>query len=378
MKRLLKILKIALITVGGIVLTFALLTTAFVNMSAQFGQAPTESHQQRFQATSNFQDGKFQNLIPTKLGLTFGQTVSVAREFLFGSKAGKDPAGPLPMVKIDPAILSANNRDQARVTWFGHSAILLEMDGKKVLFDPMLGQHAGPLPMISPKRYNEDLPLEIEQFPFIDVVIISHDHYDHLDYGSIQKLKDKVGRFYVPLGVAAHLTSWGVKEENITELNWWQEASQDGFTFICAPARHFSGRGFTTNTTLWCSWVVRTANRQIYFSGDSGYGPHFKDIGDKYGAMDFVMMECGQYNELWTAIHMMPEETVQATLDVKGKLLLPIHWGAFTLAMHSWTDPITRVTSEARRLDLPITTPKIGQMILLDQNHDTIPVVQWW
>ena len=345
-------------------------------MSPEFGGTATEEQQKSFQAIANYKDGKFQNLVPTTMGLSFRQTVSVIGEFFFGNTPGKNPEAPLPIVKIDSARLADVSSDVARLTWFGHSAIFLEIDGRKILLDPMLGQHAGPLSLISPKRYNKELPVEIEKFPFIDVVIISHDHYDHLDFGSIRKLKDKVGRFYVPLGVGAHLRSWGVNPEIITELNWWEEAQHDGFTFICAPARHFSGRGFTNNTTLWSSWVIRTSGQQLYFSGDSGYGPHFKQIGDKYGPMDFVMMECGQYNELWTAIHMMPEETVQATLDVQGKLLMPIHWGAFTLAMHTWTDPITRVTAEARRVNLPITTPKIGEVVSLD--YSNILDSKWW
>lgn len=376
MKRVLRILKMAVLTLVSVLLFFTLITIAFVNMSPQFGATPARSQQEIFETSSNYSDGKFRNQIPTTVGLSFRETVSVLGEFLFGDKSLKDPGDRLPIQRIDSTELVARSADIMRLTWFGHSAILLETEGAKMLIDPMLGQHAGPLPLISPKRFNEELPIEIEKLPFIDVVIISHDHYDHLDYGSIVRLKDKVGKFYVPLGVGAHLRSWGVKADIITELNWWQEAEHQGFNFICVPARHFSGRGFTNNITLWSSWIIQTSRRQFYFSGDSGYGPHFKEIGQKYGPMDFVMMECGQYNEKWPAIHMVPEETVQATIDVKGKVLLPIHWGAFTLAMHTWDDPINRVVAEANRLNVPIATPKIGEMILLD-NH-TIPSSRWW
>jgi L-ascorbate metabolism protein UlaG (beta-lactamase superfamily) len=376
MKKLFRVLKITATALLSVVLLVIIATIAFVNMSPQFGNVPADEHQEKFARLSNYQDGKFQNQVPTHVGLTFRQTLSVTRKFFFDKGNGKTPEAPLPMERLDSAIMSDRAEDIARLTWFGHSAILLEIDGKKILMDPMLGQHAGPLPLISPRRYNKELPLEIEQLPFVDVVVISHDHYDHLDYGSIRKLKDKVGRFYVPLGVGDHLKSWGVKSSAITELNWWEESQFGGFTFVCAPARHFSGRAFKSNTTLWCSWVIRSSSRQFYFSGDSGYGPHFKEIGDRYGTMDFVMMECGQYNELWTAIHMMPEETVQATLDVKGKLLLPIHWGAFTLAMHPWTDPVDRVTAEASRRNLPVATPKIGEVIHL--NGGEIPDARWW
>lgn len=376
MKRLFGIVKRIILTLVAIVVLFTLVIILFVNMSSQFGENPDRDQLRTFQTVGNYSDGKFQNQVPTKLGLTFGQMASVMREFFFGNLPGKNPEGPLPMVKVDSSTMADRSHDISRLTWFGHSAVLLELDGKKILLDPMLGQHAGPLPRVSPRRYNKELPIDIEQLPFIDVVVISHDHYDHLDYGSILKLKHKVGRFYAPLGVGAHLKSWGVNPEIITELNWWEEASFDGFTLICTPARHFSGRAFTNNKTLWCSWVIRTTSRQIFFSGDSGYGPHFKEIGDRYGAMDLVMMECGQYNELWKAIHMMPEQTVRATLDVKGKLLMPIHWGAFTLAMHPWTDPVERAARESDRLGVPLITPKIGQAIDLD--HANTQTGKWW
>ena len=280
------------------------------------------------------------------------------------------------MRTLDRALVAARSTDIARLTWLGHSACFLEIDGKKILIDPMLGQHAGPLPLLSPKRYNATLPIEIEAMPYIDVVLISHDHYDHLAHGSIRKLKDKVGHFYVPLGVGAHLVSWGVEKRKVTELNWWDEAAFEEFTFVCAPARHFSGRGLTSNRTLWSSWIIQSSSKRLYFSGDSGYGPHFKEIGDKYGPFDFSMMECGQYNIEWPQIHMMPEETVQATLDVKSRLMLPIHWGAFSLAMHPWTDPIIRVTAEAKNLDVRITTPMIGEVIALDSA--SISNSRWW
>lgn len=345
-------------------------------MSPEFGETPTKKDEQRFAASSHYADGKFQNEVPTTLGIGFKKTVSIMWDFFFANVPGKNPTGPLPMKGLDAAAVANRSANIASVTWLGHSACFLEMNGRKILIDPMLGQHAGPLPMVSPKRYNEKLPIEIESMPFIDVVLISHDHYDHLDHGSIVKLKEKVGHFYVPLGVGGHLASWGVDKEKITELDWWDETTSGEFTFVCAPARHFSGRGLTNNNTLWSSWVIRSPDKRLYFSGDSGYGPHFREIGERYGPFDFVMMECGQYNVEWPQIHMMPEETVQATLDVRGKLLLPIHWGAFTLAMHPWTDPVTRVTAEAKKFKLPITTPMIGETISLD--GASLPNLLWW
>jgi L-ascorbate metabolism protein UlaG (beta-lactamase superfamily) len=376
MKKTRKIFKILVIALAGFVLVIALITTAFVNMSPQFGATPTKADEQNFLLSGHYENGKFQNELPTTLGMGFRKTVSIMWDFFFAQVPGKEPDGPLPVRELDSASVAERSEDIARLTWFGHSACFLEIDGRKILIDPMLGQHAGPLPLVSPQRYNRNLPLEIESMPFIDVVLISHDHYDHLDHGSIVKLKDKVGHFYVPLGVGSHLASWGVERTKITELNWWEETTSAGFTFVCAPARHFSGRGFINNKTLWSSWIILSSKKRIYFSGDSGYGPHFKEIGTKYGPFDFALMECGQYNTEWRQIHMMPEETVQATLDVQGKLLLPIHWGAFTLAMHPWTDPIIRVTAEAKKFNVPITTPVIGQVILLDSAP--IGNSRWW
>ena len=376
MKSLLKILRITGIIFVSLALLVTIMITAFVNLSPQFGGQPSEYQQKDFEDSGHYKDGKFQNQIPTSMELGFTKTVSLIGDMFFSRGKARRPGEPLPMEKIDPENVAYNARDIGRLTWFGHSACLLEIDGRKILFDPMLGQNAGPLPWMSPQRFNRELPIEIEALPFIDAVLISHDHYDHLDYGSIKKLKEKVGMFYVPLGVGAHLRAWGVKDENISELNWWDEVQFKGFTFICAPARHFSGRGLSKNITLWCSWIIQSSEQRFYFSGDSGYGPHFREIGEKYGPIDFVMMECGQYNELWHNIHLMPEETVQATLDVKGKLLLPIHWGAFTLSLHSWTDPITRVTAEADKVRLQVTTPKIGEPVLLD--YKKVPVSKWW
>jgi L-ascorbate metabolism protein UlaG (beta-lactamase superfamily) len=240
----------------------------------------------------------------------------------------------------------------------------------------MLGPVPAPHPWLGSKRFNDTLPLAIERIPQLDAVIISHDHYDHLDFGSITKLKDRVNHFYVPLGIAAHLVSWGVSEEKITEMDWWESTNFDGIELVAAPSRHFSGRGVTDRfKTQWSSWVIKGKNDAVYFSGDSGYDTHFKTIGDKYGPFDIAIMECGQYDQQWPLIHMMPEETVQATIDVRGSLLLPIHWGAFKLGLHSWTDPAKRVSKAASEKQVNLTTPIIGETIVLGTKA---PSSEWW
>ena len=205
----------------------------------------------------------------------------------------------------------------------------------------------------------------------------NQDGFQELSNLLTKKLKDKVDKFYVPLGIKAHLTSWGVDATKITEFDWWENINFKGVEFISAPARHFSGRGITNrNSTLWCSWVLKSDNSNIFFSGDSGYGKHFKEIGEKYGPFDFAMVECGQYNEQWSQIHMTPEETIQASIDVKSSLTMPIHWGSFKLALHSWDDPIIRVSAQAKVLNVKITTPKIGEAIVLSEEN--YPSEKWW
>lgn len=264
-----------------------------------------------------------------------------------------------------------------RLIWFGHSSFLIQMDGKNILIDPMLTEVPAPHPLLGKKRYNKELPIEIEQLPAIDILLISHDHYDHLDYKSIQRLKEKTKSYYVPLGVGSHLEAWGVTSEAIHELGWWDEINASGIQLAFTPSRHFSGRGLNNRfSTLWGSWVIRGKSDKLYFSGDSGYGPHMKEIGEKYGPFDFAMLECGQYNRRWTDIHMIPEETAQAAQDIKADVFMPIHWAAFTLAMHAWTDPVERVIAKADEIGQPIYVPKIGEFIEIGEKFETME--KWW
>jgi L-ascorbate metabolism protein UlaG (beta-lactamase superfamily) len=308
------------------------------------------------------------------MNMSFKEQVKVAFQFMRGNPKSR-PSKPVKVETLNAARLQKAKRPA--ITWLGHSALLLEMDGKTVLIDPMLGNAPSPFPIIGGKRFSKQLPIDIEQLPTIDAVLISHDHYDHLDYGSIMKLKDKVKKFFVPLGVGPHLLRWGVDSQKIAEGDWWDEFDYEGMTLACTPARHFSGRSLTDrNATLWCSWVIQGHDTNVFFSGDSGYGPHFSEIGGKYGPFDLTLMECGQYDDRWEAIHMMPEQTVQAHLDVRGKTMIPIHWGAFTLALHSWTDPVERAVKEAARLGASIATPRIGETVYLDA--EDYPVSAWW
>ncbi|GAB6930507.1 MBL fold metallo-hydrolase [Paenibacillus sp. JCM 10914] len=323
---------------------------------------------------ARYSGGKFINLIPTSAGVSPSNLLAVTKEYLKDSKHRR-PATTLSIDPVDPVEFTSG--DQTRIIWFGHSTFLLFIEGQTILVDPMLGRTPSPFPAFGGKRYSGRPPLEAEQLPSLDAVLITHDHYDHLDYGTIKRIKDKVGRFFVPQGIRAHLIRWGVRADNIEELGWWDATTFGGLTLACTPARHFSGRrGFDQNATLWCSWVVKGRNTSVFCSGDSGYGPHFKEIGEQYGPFDVALVECGQYNASWEAIHMMPEQTVQAHLDVQARLLIPIHWGAFTLALHAWTDPIERIVTAARQMGVEIATPRIGQTVVLGDPEETSLV--WW
>ena len=361
------IIDLILVIAGIIVLGYAVL-----KIHPAFGGKQSKEKKELFAQSPQYLKGEFVNQTPTHWDTSFGSMLSMMRDFLKGNSERR-PRIPIPMAAYTPGI---NQGSSVKVTWFGHSAFLLEIEGKTILFDPMFGKAPTPFPVRN-QRYSGKLPFAIDELPVIDAVVLSHDHYDHLDYGSIMKLKGKVKQFITPLGVGSHLARWGIPEGKISEHDWWSEFTFEGLKLACTPARHFSGRGLTDrNSTLWCSWVIIGPESKVYFSGDGGYGPHFKEIGEKYGPFDLTLMECGQYDARWAAIHMLPEETVQAHQDVKGKLLIPVHWGAFTLSLHAWHDPVERALQAAKESGVVIATPRIGETICLGE--DQIPETAWW
>jgi L-ascorbate metabolism protein UlaG (beta-lactamase superfamily) len=368
--------RIALYSFLFLLLILTVASCSFMNISPQFGAEARGQRLQAMERSPNYQDGVFLNPVETNMDIGFRGYVKMIRMRLFDEIEDQEPDWYLPVAKIAPQNLDTPQDTATVVTWFGHSAFLVELDGKRLLLDPMLGERASPVSFMGPKRFTDELPLAIDDMPFIDAVLISHDHYDHLDLGSIKQLAEKTGHFYVTLGVGAHLERWGIPASKITELDWWQEARLGDMTFAATPARHFSGRGLSDRMkTLWASWVIIGKQDRIFFSGDTGYFDGFKEIGDRYGPFDITLLECGQYNEMWSNIHMMPEQTVQAHLDLKGKLMMPIHWGAFALALHPWTEPIERVSKAAQAKGIRMTTPRIGQPVVLGRQA---PHSQWW
>ena len=370
-----KPLKTFFMTTSGLIGTLLIVGVALTSISPEFGGKPTKTEQEAYAKSGHYRDDKFVNLVPT-VELTGSSTVAVLWHFLFHKNPNATPTSPLPMQPLDSLAIVRKTPDVVRVTWFGHSASLVELAGLNILLDPMLSIEMGPVNWATPKRYNQALPISPDKLPPIAAVLISHDHYDHLDYQTIRRIKGKVAHFYVPLGIGPHLRAWGVAPERITEMNWGDSARLPGLTLRCTPSRHFSGRGLTNrNSTLWSSWVLQSATKRVFFSGDGGYGPHFAAIGATYGPFDLALMECGQYDTQWAQIHMQPEQSVQAARDLRAQVMLPVHWGAFTEANHAWNEPVNRAIAEAARLHQPITTPHLGEPVTLGT---TLPSSRWW
>lgn len=370
-----KIIRVSYIVLSLITLLI-IIGVLFINLSPQFGGLASKQQQELFSKSKHYKDGKFLNNGGVKIEMSLKDSFK-AMWILFKSNSKAEPNKNIDVQKVD-SISIANYNSKTRFIWFGHSTFLLQTKGKNLLIDPMFGDVPAPNPLLGNKRFSNELPIEIEKLPSIDAVLITHDHYDHLDYESIQKLKDKVKLFFTPLGIGIHLLKWGVEKERIIELDWWQEIKFDDLTIRCTPAQHFSGRGISDREkTLWCSWIIQSDDENLFFSGDSGYASHFKEIGEQYGPFDFAFMECGQYNNLWPLVHMLPEETAQAGLDIKAKKMMPIHWGAFKLASHSWTEPVERISKKAKELNVDLVIPKIGEIIEIGLN-DSEEIYPWW
>ena len=292
-------------TTAGILGMLLLTAVTFNFLSPELGGKTSKHEREQFAKTGHYQNGEFQNLQATR-ALTGPSLPGLYWKLLtHPAPPTTQPPGPLPLQKLDSLTITRKTPEMVRVTWFGHSASLIEVAGQNILLDPMLSVKMGPSSLVTPKRYNAELVIRPEQLPAIAAVLISHDHYDHLDYQTVQKIKDKVGLFCVPLGIAAHLRRWGVTQAHIREVSWGDTVRLPGLTLVSTPSRHFSGRGLgNQNSTFWTSWVVKSATKSLFYTGDGGYGPHFAAIGQQHGPFDLALVECGQYNEDWAEIHM--------------------------------------------------------------------------
>lgn len=342
-------------------------------MGKQFGAKVSKSEQQRYENSDNWKEGKFVNLEETSMSIDIQNLPKLIYK-QFCKEKGREPESPLPIVPFQKEQF-LNDTEETQFIWYGHSVVLMRMQGKTILIDPMLGGNAAPISPLPIKRFSKNTLELINDFPEIDLLLLTHDHYDHLDLDSIEALKSKVKSYYVALGVGRHLIKWGVKEEAILEFDWWNKQLFHDIEISFTPTRHFSGRGLTDKAkSLWGGWAFKSKKENIWFSGDGGYGKHFKAIGEKLGPFDFAFMECGQYNENWKLIHMFPEESVQAAKDAKVKKIMPVHWAGFALAQHHWTEPATRFVLEAQRTKVPYCLPKIGEQISYKDDREK----HWW
>lgn len=320
---------------------------------------------------SHLADGKYVNADP-EIKQDMSKLGGIIKRYLFEDRVDPEPTH-VPLQQLDPRTLT--NQSSDGVYRLGHSSVLLHLNGDIWLTDPVFSERASPVQWMGPKRFHP-VPIELDELTEIKGVIISHDHYDHLDKASIISLNERVEHFVVPLGVDTHLIEWGISAEKIHSLDWWQEVVIDGVQLVATPSQHFSGRGvFDGNKTLWASWVIKTQQHSLFFSGDSGYFDGFKLIGERYGPFDLTMMETGAYDKDWADIHMLPEQSVQAHLDLKGQVLMPIHNGTFDLALHPWHEPFARLSAAATKHNIEIATPIMGEQVLLKQPRKNQP---WW
>ena len=317
-------------------------------------------------------DGRFRNVAPrSRPGLR--KTFGIAWRVLTQKPDTTVPRAPIPVQPLDAATLAA--APDASLFRLGHSTLLLKLAGEFWLTDPVFSERASPFQWAGPKRFHAP-PISIADLPPIKGVILSHDHYDHLDHAAVLELAPKVEMFVTPLGVGDRLIAWGIPAEKVRQLDWWQQTSLAGVRLVAAPAQHFSGRGLSDgNTTLWASWVILAGDLRLYFSGDTGYHAGFKTIGERFGPFDVTFMETGAYDAQWPDVHMQPEETLQAHLDVRGRWLMPLHNGTFDLAMHAWHEPFDRILALAQARAVPLATPAMGARLSLAQPQAG---ERWW
>ena len=336
-----------------------------------FGSRPEGERLERVQRSPEWRDGRFVNPQPI-----WTNSFAAWRRFLFGSSiAGTEPDEPVPISRAAISVLARPPESGLRVTWFGHSSALIEIDGGCVLIDPLWSERASPVPWTGPRRWYPP-PLALADLPPVDAVLISHDHYDHLDRGSIVAMKSWRTIFVVPLGVGAHLASWGIPAERIVELDWWQTARVGGLELTATPARHKSGRFVgQQDQTLWAGYAIVGAQHRVWYSGDTGFHREFASIGQRLGPFDVALVDAGQYDANWPDTHLGPELAVEAAREVRSTSMIPVHWGLLKLAEHPWTEPPERVLRAARNLPLEVFVPRPGESVEPSRHRPSLP---WW
>lgn len=360
---------------GGLVsLLFAAATVIMFSIWPALGTPAKGDRLARMEASPQYRDGKFANTLPT---LRDGANVATVWEFFTGGSDYRTPGQALPVVRRTAEDF-AEPSDSLRVTWLGHSTLIVEIEGARILVDPVWGERVSPSSLFGPKRFYSP-PLALSDLPPIDAVVLSHDHYDHLDEPTIRALASRIPRFLAPLGIGAHLEGWGVAAGQIEEFDWWEETTVEGahgaVRLVATPARHFSGRSVRDrDATLWCGWAFVGARERVFYSGDSALTPEFADIGERLGPFDLTLIEAGAYDARWADIHMGPEQAVETHRMVRGGLMVPIHWGLFDLALHGWTEPGERIRAAAETAGVRVAYPKPGESIALGEAQP----LPWW
>jgi L-ascorbate metabolism protein UlaG (beta-lactamase superfamily) len=355
----------------ALALLVVMLGAVFISGCAAFGAKPQGERLARAQQSPQWHDGRFKDAQAIWI-----DTSRALLHFAFGkSGPAATPDAPVPVVHTGAAAFAVAPPSGLRVTWFGHSSTLLEIDGSKILVDPFWGERASPFIWAGPKRWYPP-PITLSDLPPIDVVLISHDHYDHLDYASIVAMRSWHNIFVVPLGVGAHLSRWGIPDDRIIELDWWQSTRQGNVELVATPARHASGRlSPNSDHTLWAGFAIIGDRHRAWYSGDTSYHNDLRNIGTRLGPFDVTLIESGQYDADWADNHLGPELAVQAHIQVRGRVMIPVHWGLIKLAQHTWTEPVERVRVAARCHDVEVLAPRPGESIEPTQ-HPMIP--QWW
>lgn len=323
-----------------------------------FGRAPAGARLERMMASPLFEAGTFKNPSGASPNLRRGSTLSTMGKFLFGRERRVPPA---PLPSESPLDIWARRAGSGlRATWLGHSTVLIEIDGARVLTDPVWSDRASPFGFAGPRRF-QPVPVAVAELPPLDAILVSHDHYDHLDHAAVAALLPGGAPFVCPLGVGAHLEAWGVPEERIIELDWWESIEIGDLTITAAPSQHFSGRGpRDRNRTLWCSFAVRGPRRSFFYSGDTGLTGEYAAIRDRLGPFDLVMLEVGAFHPSWGTIHLGPENALAAHALLGGGAFLPVHWGTFNLALHAWDEPAETLITLADRRDVQLVMPRLG------------------
>jgi L-ascorbate metabolism protein UlaG (beta-lactamase superfamily) len=370
--KLLRILKRTMILLFSIIAVLVVISVIYLQQPV-FGKSPDGKRLERMKLSRNYRDGKFQNLSFTPT-LTEGYSMSgVLYDFVFKKVPNKIPTLTMPSVKTDLHALPA---DSNLLVWFGHSSYYLQVDGLKILVDPVFSGNASPIPGTT-KAFAGSNGYQVDDIPALDYLLISHDHYDHLDFSTIKSLQAKVKKAVMGLGVGAHFEHWGYDPNQLIELDWDDSIElEKGVQLHALPARHFSGRTFSRNTTLWLSFLLETESKKIFLGGDSGYDTHFAAIGKRFGSIDLAILENGQYNLAWQAIHCLPEEVLKAAKDLNAKQVIPVHSSKFSLAPHSWDEPLKEISRLNASYGISLLTPKIGELVHINRADQLY--AEWW